>query len=257
MKHFWLGTAALSAAAAIGVAHARQPSPPPPPPVMSWTGCYVGGQVGGGAGRNTITENQQSTTTVPQFSAPPLVVNVNRTTTGKVDTSGAVAGGQLGCNYQFNNSNWLLGVQGTMMWADISGRAADSMGAGTIGVTTNSIFSFTGRVGYVVPVPNTLFYVRGGAAWANYRFDLQNAFLNFGTPSVSQMRSGWTVGTGIEWMFARDWSVFVEYNHYDFGSSTVVTFSPAALASNSLSAKTTIETGTVGVNFHFTSAGPL
>jgi outer membrane immunogenic protein len=34
-------------------------------------------------------------------------------------------------------------------------------------------------------------------------------------------RSGWTVGGGLEWMFAPGLSVFGEFNYMDFGSRNV------------------------------------
>ena len=36
--------------------------------------------------------------------------------------------------------------------------------------------------------------------------------------SHSQSRSGWTFGAGVEYAFAPNWSAFVEYNHFDFGT---------------------------------------
>jgi opacity protein-like surface antigen len=44
----------------------------------------------------------------------------------------------------------------------------------------------------------------------------------YGTPTfLSQFgsadRVGWTVGGGLEYMFAKGWSVFGEYNYMDFG----------------------------------------
>jgi outer membrane immunogenic protein len=33
--------------------------------------------------------------------------------------------------------------------------------------------------------------------------------------------SGWTVGGGVEWAFAGNWSAFAEYNYLDFGTSGV------------------------------------
>jgi opacity protein-like surface antigen len=38
--------------------------------------------------------------------------------------------------------------------------------------------------------------------------------------AISQTRTGWTAGAGLEWMFARQWSAKVEYLYYDLGSVT-------------------------------------
>ncbi len=38
---------------------------------------------------------------------------------------------------------------------------------------------------------------------------------------------GWTVGGGVEWAFAGNWTAFAEYNFLDFGTPRV-TFTPTA-----------------------------
>ena len=102
--------------------------------------------------------------------------------------------------------------------------------------------SVTGRLGWSGWDPRVLFYVKGGGAWAhdNYQFSYY-----FG----KQSRSGWTVGTGIEWAFAPNWSAFVEWDHYDFGTKQVRVFS--ATEFDDLDVKQRIETVKVGVNYRF------
>ena len=41
--------------------------------------------------------------------------------------------------------------------------------------------------------------------------------------NLSQSRSGWTLGAGVEYAFAPNWSAFVEYNHFDFGNKDLNT----------------------------------
>src|SRR6266496_2018500 len=67
--------------------------PLPPAPIFSWTGCYVGANIGGGWGSKTI-------------SAPNLAPGIS--VTGH--TSGVLGGGQLGCDYQFA-PNWVIGIE--------------------------------------------------------------------------------------------------------------------------------------------------
>ena len=81
-------------------------------------------------------------------------------------------------------------------------------------VQVRDMWTVTGRVGYLF-TPQLLGYVKGGGAWtsANYvingtvpvTFNSENAF--------GASRSGWTIGGGLEWMFARGWSVFGEFNY--------------------------------------------
>src|SRR6185369_10346109 len=54
--------------------------PPPPPPVFSWTGFYIGGNLGGAWARGTVSDSLFG------LSASS-------------DRSGFIGGGQLGVNY--------------------------------------------------------------------------------------------------------------------------------------------------------------
>ncbi len=97
-------------AADLGVRPAYKAAPiAAPVPVFSWTGCYVGGHIGGGWGRETV-------------SSPGLAPGVS--VSG--DTSGVLGGGQVGCNYQFA-SNWLIGIEGDGSAADLKGSITDTV----------------------------------------------------------------------------------------------------------------------------------
>ena len=73
--------AALMAIPAANAADLGRPvykAPPPAVPAFSWTGCYIGGNIGGGWGRETA-------------SAPTLAPGIS--VTG--DSSGVIGGGQV------------------------------------------------------------------------------------------------------------------------------------------------------------------
>src|SRR5215813_2075968 len=106
------------AASALTIAHqgnaadlARPALKAPPLPVYSWTGCFGGVQVGWGWQRNKIDQTQ--------FNTFPGIVNASASS-GHIDSSGAVFGGQLGCDYQFAGSSWVIGVQGTFLGTDLN-----------------------------------------------------------------------------------------------------------------------------------------
>ena len=81
----------------------------------------------------------------------------------------------------------------------------------------NSWFdTLTGRIGYSF-TPAWLWYFQGGAAWAKNSADLTIAGFDVG--SADRTRTGWTVGGGVEWMFAPHWSAFLEGNYMDLGST--------------------------------------
>jgi outer membrane immunogenic protein len=160
--------------------------------------------------------------------------------------SGPIFGGQLGCNYQWPGSQFVIGVEGSYAGADIQGQrsrtAAFFFPTGTTDVFTGSVHtkidsigSITGRIGWagtgIFGNNNALFYFKGGWAWAHQRTNVNftaasnepfaNGFqtLPFAA-EFSGSRSGWTIGGGVEWAlsFAPGASIFWEYDYYDFGN---------------------------------------
>jgi outer membrane immunogenic protein len=213
----------------------------------SWTGCYVGAHVGWGWGRHDVN------TTSASVSGSPIGAS------GGLDSSGGLFGGQVGCNYQFAG-NWVAGIQGDLAASDINGRADDPLAilvgsSGTIDVKTDYIASVTGRLGmtgFAGWNNQALYYVKGGVAWDRNRWDLHNAFNAFGNVTPSQLtetRTGWTVGGGIEWPFFTHWTAFVEGNYYDFGHGTTFTDTSASSGDTFSTGKQTIVTAKIGVNY--------
>jgi len=233
-----LGTTMIATLAFAGVAQAADlpvKAPAPPAPVVyNWTGCYWGGHVGWGWSRKTVSEDFRAFPVVPEAVAPaPVLLHAS----GKIDTSGALYGSQVGCNYQFA-SNWVIGVEGSFSGADINGQNINPLDAFLIDgdrdnfnhVKIDWIASVTGRLGFVLynsPLffNNTLVYVKGGGAWAHDRWNVSDTL--FGQPfgERTQTRSGWTIGGGLEWAwsFAPGWTSFTEYAHYDFGHKSLIT----------------------------------
>ena len=107
MKRLWLASAALAAQLASPAMAADWPAipptyaPPPPPAIYSWwTGCYLGGNLGGDWTRaNYTADNSQ---VVEAFTFIPKSV---------------IGGGQLGCQYQWNSL--VFGLEGTWSWTNL------------------------------------------------------------------------------------------------------------------------------------------
>jgi outer membrane immunogenic protein len=250
-----IAAVAVLAATAANAADIPRKAPPkvtPPPPAFSWTGCYVGGQVGGGWGRKEIEHDE--------IGPDPGI------SSSSAHISGGVVGGQIGCDYQFAGA-WVIGIAGDAVWANIKGTGpepeeSDEGGPGseTFSVTNNFLGSITGRLGY--SFWNTgLIYIKGGAAWAHDTYDFSNAselaFLTFQSTGLNESRTGWTLGGGVEWAFAANWSARVEYAHYDFGNKSYsFTFPPfsgfgPAPETFVASINQRIDTVTFGVNYRF------
>jgi len=135
-------------------------------------------------------------------------------------TNSGVAGGiQVGCDYQ--TGAWVIGLRDMFDGTSLSQSATFSTipFTGTANSDTHWFDTLTARGGYLV-IPNILLYVQGGAAWTDTDVTFAN---DAGTQlvTISNSRTGWTVGGGAEWMFAPQWSVFAEYNFMGFGGSNI------------------------------------
>src|ERR1700680_4781865 len=137
---------------------------PAPIPVFSWSGCYVGGDVGGAWGSQGVLNTSP-------LAVPPVVLRqapANTTATG----GSVIGGGHIGCNYQWTPF-LVIGVEGDFSGAGLNatGNAQRLFGgvAARGGVITwssqlDSIATVRGRVGFAW-TPNTLVYLTGGGAW--------------------------------------------------------------------------------------------
>ena len=198
---------------------------------MTWTGCYIGANIGGAFGDASATFNF-----------------------GEVSTNGSgfAGGGQIGCDYQFAGTGWVIGFRN--MFDGTSNDRSRTIGFGPLagGVVNfnNQWFdTLTGRLGYAV-APAWLLYFQGGGAWAHTSTNV--TFAGVQTGQGSNTRSGWTIGGGVEWMFAPHWSAFLEGNWMDFGTSNRAGFGPVVCPTGcAFSAKATEATVLVGVNYRF------
>ena len=212
---------------------------------FSWTGCYVGAQAGYGWGNAGFSDPTGA------FFADPGVVLTAK-------PRGALAGGQIGCNYQFA-SNWVLGIEGDYAWANLSGgNVADPFFDGkNFGSKTDALASVTGRIGYTWD--RVLFYGRGGAAWAHDRYTMQTPSLIPQAPAINsfatETRSGWVAGAGFEWAFAEQWSAKFEYDHYDFGTQGIRLRSNPTSRGTQADVSQRIDTVKIGINYRFWSPG--
>ncbi len=139
---------------------------------------------------------------------------------------GAIYGGQVGYNWQLY-SGFVIGVE-----ADLSGFF--QMSDTTTHVESYDYFhtsrtkydlfgTVRGRLGYAWGP--ALFYVTGGWAWANVKDSFTEystlAGAVYGAVDSSNNASGWTVGGGMEYMFAPHWTLKTEYLYASLGDRNV------------------------------------
>ncbi|HMH97631.1 MAG TPA: outer membrane beta-barrel protein, partial [Bradyrhizobium sp.] len=201
MKKFLLGTVAIIAlgatAPALAADMAARPytkAPAYSAPIYNWTGFYIGGHLGGAfAGDNSITGND-----------------------------GRFLGGvQGGFDYQFA-STWVFGVEAQYSWLGSNNTGVLFPGGILVSSHNDQLGSVTGRLGYTWGP--ALLYAKGGYAFRdNNNIGVTIAGVPQPFTTNGRHQDGYTVGGGLEYMFAPNWSAKAEYQYYNFGSTTFTT----------------------------------
>ena len=222
-------------------------------PAFTWTSCHLGAHVGGGWARESIIDPVQLVQDA--IIGPGTTVGL---TTVSPSPSGAVIGGQMGCDYQFM-SNWVMGMQGAASGSSMKGTAIVALPAGNPGdqalvsARTDFLSSVTGRLGFAYD--RLLFYGKGGVGWVGDKYTVVGTLLGggFGFEGLD-LRTGWTAGGGVEWAFARNWSAILEYDHYSIGHATVLMSDRVNGFTGSLDVKQSVQLVKAGLNFHMWSS---
>ncbi|MDR3448371.1 MAG: outer membrane beta-barrel protein [Alphaproteobacteria bacterium] len=249
MKH-WLWTVCVSAIVASGPAFASDlvvptHKTPLPPPVFTWTGCYLGGNLGAAwAGKRFTDESGE-------FGAIGTNVGSNTAT-------GVVTGGQAGCDYQFA-PNWLIGAQAMGDWARLHGSATipNTFGGDFFKFGIDSFATATGRIGYIVD-PTILIYAKVGVGFvrSNYSTSCNYGYCASFAESANDSRVGLDIGGGLEYKFAQNWSVFAEYDHVFLGSkNTTFIIADAGGSTYVERIAQDVDKMLIGVNYRFDTGG--
>ena len=197
---------------------------PPPPPAYSWTGCYLGGNVGWGWGNETGDRGALNAGNATLNAGIGVPVSLG---TG---SSGAIGGAQIGCNYQ--TGAFVFGVETDIQGSGIGGSStvlSPSIGGSdpTTATGTGRLDWFgtaRGRIGFT-PMNDLLLYGTGGLAYGGVRNSASLVLTPIGdgnyAGATSQTNVGWTAGVGAEYAFGGNWSVKLEYLYLDLGSTLV------------------------------------
>ncbi len=232
-RRILMGSAGAMALA--GSAFAADLAPPPvyapPVPIFTWTGIYVGGQIGYAWGKNNFD----------------FADNFGDFNNSSLNASGVIGGAHVGYNLQLNR--FVIGLEG-----DVDGSSQNNSfngvlpfgtslaaggviatplgGAFTINQNHSIEGSIRGRAGYTWN--RLLLYATGGVAFGGFNGNVSGnfpggvfgpnatVFLPFGgSASASTTRVGWTVGGGLEYAVTDNWSIRAEYRFTKFGNSTL------------------------------------
>jgi outer membrane immunogenic protein len=229
-----------------GIAHAADLGRPPPPPpvqpvyvapVFTWTGFYIGGNLGVVWTKGDVTDSFGDGFRFAQ----------NAVFTG---------GGQIGANYQWN---WLVvGVEAAFDWLANNQNSSGAVfvpGVGSLQLSANDrwITTLAARVG--VANNNWLYYAKGGGGWVGVNNPTLTNVTTGGSISVSNSNSntGWLAGAGIEWAFAPNWTAKVEYDFLGLNNSTLTVPVGIPVIGGDVITTTNrdVQTLTVGINYLF------
>jgi outer membrane immunogenic protein len=182
------------------------------PPAFSWTGLYLGGNVGGARNQGYLIDTSFGL----NFSNKDHVIG----------------GGQLGINWQL--SNFLLGLE--WEFDGVSNNTAEQfvLGIGTVQVTSNSNWITTLAARFGIAYGYWLFYGKaGGARVGNNKFTITNVTSGVQISGLnSDSKSRLLLGAGIEWAFAPNWSGKVEYDYLGTDSRTFTVPAGSAFLAN-------------------------
>jgi outer membrane immunogenic protein len=254
-------------------------APPPPAPVFSWTGFYVGGNIGYSWGKASVDSNDAGIAFFSGLGSLPTSFAES------LKPKGAIGGGQFGYDYQINPT-WVVGLEADLQASDEYARdgqsastGGTSINPGITGLTSsNAAATFEGRISWfatararagVLITPTTLLYGTGGLAFGGVKVSgsgaadigLTACIAGIGCIptgnangafafSQSTTRAGWTLGGGVEGAVAGNWTWKAEYLYLNLGSES------GSVADNfggiaSWNAKFTDNIARVGLNYKF------
>ena len=223
-----IGVATAAPAADLG-ARGYNRAPAYAAPLYNWTGFYLGAHIGGAfSGGNSFNG---------------LVLS---------DYDARLLGGvQTGVDWQFAG-NFVVGAEGQYSWLGKNNLNAVFPAGFVYNNNQRALASVTARIGYAFGP--ALVYVKGGYAYSDNSETLTFAGVPVAFALDSSHSNGWTVGGGVEYMFAQNWSAKAEYQYDNFGDSRFL--SPAALVPFG-TFHNDEHTLKLGVNYRFNFASPV
>ncbi|GLR85427.1 outer membrane protein [Bradyrhizobium iriomotense] len=272
MKRMAIGVATVISLLATSAMAADLTAPKPyvkAPPVVatvySWTGFYVGGNIGYGWGRSRNSE------TISNLATGAALF----TNTSSNDVNGVIGGGQVGYNWQVQN--WVFGIEADIQGSDQKGSSnlvcvgCANDGSDITSTLTQKLSWFgtvRGRAGVLV-TPNVLLYGTGGLAYGEFKTGGSITGNGVGGvpvtvvfPGASSTQVGWTVGAGVEGKIGGNWTAKLEYLYMDLGSVSAGPIATTILVPRRTDAGVSYSSAfrdnilRVGVNYQF-GGGPV
>lgn len=166
-------------------------------PVFTWSGFYVGANVGYGFVRDDVVGVMH----------PGLLGSI-----GNARSNGVLGGLQAGYNIQ--SGSLVYGLEGDMQLSAQKKTVTNTLAGYTAQMKDPAFGTIRARLGYAMG--NTLLYATGGVAFTNVKARLTDNILLL-SDSSNEWRTGWTAGAGVEYAFTNNWSTKLEYLYVDTG----------------------------------------
>jgi outer membrane immunogenic protein len=237
-----LGTR-LAGAADLPVGPVAAPAYLPPP--FTWTGFYVGGNIGGAWAKDGWTD-----------SLFGLTWN-NSTNNGRF-----IGGGEAGFNYQIGY--FVVGVEGDFDWVaqhNNSTTVVIPAIANSVQVASSDSWISTVAARFAFAADRWLIYGKAGGGWvANNGFTVTNVTTGQSSSTSSNAVSGWLAGAGVEWAITPNWTVKAEYDYLGLGSRSVTlpgTVIPALAGDTFTTGNRNVQLVKFGINYLFSWATPV
>ncbi|MDB5572260.1 MAG: Autotransporter outer rane beta-barrel protein [Hyphomicrobiales bacterium] len=210
------------------------PTPVYAAPIFTWSGFYVGAQLGYAWGKDKFSV---LTPVVDSFSTSP---------------AGLLGGVHAGYNWQ--TGSIVLGVEADLELANARDNLARTIGgtALVLGSRIGTQGSLRLRAGYAFD--RTLLYVTGGVAGASIKESVIAAGVK---TSTSGTEYGYTLGAGVEYAITNNISARAEYRFTDFGKSNYAGTVGGGVGAVTANFKTTDHAVRVGVSYRFGGMGPV
>jgi len=244
------------------------PRPLPPPPVrvaiFTWTGFYIGGNVGAHWGTDKLT-----TAPDPVGWTAAAANELNDRSAVSLHPKGVIGGIQGGFNWQINSI--VLGFEADANWT--GGSASRTLPfTGAVNIANGDIMTdatketflstVRGRLG--VAVGDVLVYGTGGLAVGTLKVGDTFCFCWAAPPTLAAVaatstRTGWTAGGGLEWRMWGGWTMKAEYLHVSLGTLSTSIPSCAACGRGfdiTVNHKYSDDIARVGINYLF-GGGPV
>lgn len=238
----YIGGLAIAATLFSSTAFAADVVVPEVIPVFSWTGAYVGLNVGFGGDKAKH-----------QFWVDGVPVN------GSLDftSSGFLGGIQAGYNYQIDQ--WVVGVEADFQGSGIKGEGSVRLNNvvvpgefdASIGTKLDWYGTLRARAG-VLATDRFLVYATGGLAYGRTKSYINADALGI-NESVSKTKAGWTVGAGAEYAITDNVTFKTEYAYTDLGKANLFSgelFGPGSPVAH-LDRKMNFHSIKVGINYKF------